>query len=125
MIWNSRLHSLRLSKHFTLKEVASRVGLSEAMVSRHETSTQSIPYNIIEAYAKIYSCSPSYIMGWSDSFASSCDSDASDLSLSPLERQVVLSFRACSPERQDIILELLSIKKSPEEDSSSSSKKEA
>lgn len=49
----------------------------------------------------------------------------SDLSLSPLERQVVLSFRACSPERQDIILELLSIKKSPEEDSSSSSKKEA
>ena len=66
MIWNDRLHRLREEHRYTLKEIASKLGVSEAMVSRHESNTKNIPYDIIEQYAKIYGCTPQYIMGWKD-----------------------------------------------------------
>lgn len=64
MIWNDRLRKLREEHRYTLKEIASKLGVSEAMVSRHESNTKNIPYDIIEQYAKIYGCTPQYIMGW-------------------------------------------------------------
>lgn len=64
MIWNDRLRRLREQNGYTLKEIAGKLGVSEAMVSRHESSTKNIPYDNIEAYAKIYGCTPSFIMGW-------------------------------------------------------------
>ena len=72
MIWNNRLRKLREQSGYTLKEISVKLGVSEAMVSRHESSTKNIPYDIIEEYAKIYGCTPSYIMGW-DSAGSSAD----------------------------------------------------
>lgn len=72
MIWNNRLRKLREQSGYTLKEISVKLGVSEAMVSRHESSTKNIPYDIIEEYAKIYGCTPSYIMGW-DSAGSSTD----------------------------------------------------
>lgn len=66
MIWNDRLRRLREEHRYTLKEIASKLGVSEAMVSRHESNTKNIPYDIIEQYAKIYGCTPQYIMGWND-----------------------------------------------------------
>lgn len=66
MIWNDRLRRLREEHRYTLKEIASKLGVSEAMVSRHESNTKNIPYDIIEQYAKIYGCTPQYIMGWKD-----------------------------------------------------------
>ena len=32
---------------------------------------ENIPYDIIEQYAKIYGCTPQYIMGWKDDDADS------------------------------------------------------
>ena len=71
MIWNDRLRRLREEHRYTLKEIASKLGVSEAMVSRHESNTKNIPYDIIEQYAKIYGCTPQYIMGWKDDDADS------------------------------------------------------
>ena len=71
MIWNDRLRKLREEHRYTLKEIASKLGVSEAMVSRHESNTKNIPYDIIEQYAKIYGCTPQYIMGWKDDNADS------------------------------------------------------
>lgn len=64
MIWNDRLRQLREQSGYTLKEIAGKLGVSEAMVSRHESSTKNIPHYIIEKYARIYGCTPSYIIGW-------------------------------------------------------------
>lgn len=72
MIWNNRLRKLREQSGYTLKEISVKLGVSEAMVSRHESSTKNIPYDIIEEYANIYGCTPSYIMGW-DSTETSTD----------------------------------------------------
>lgn len=73
MIWNDRLRRLREEHRYTLKEIASKLGVSEAMVSRHESNTKNIPYDIIEQYAKIYGCTPQYIMGWKDDDSSVSD----------------------------------------------------
>ena len=73
MIWNNRLRKLREQSGYTLKEISVKLGVSEAMVSRHESSTKNIPYDIIEEYAKIYGCTPSYIMGWDNAEASAGD----------------------------------------------------
>ena len=47
MIWNNRLRKLREQSGYTLKEISVKLGVSEAMVSRHESSTKNIPYDII------------------------------------------------------------------------------
>lgn len=73
MIWNNRLRKLREQSGYTLKEISVKLGVSEAMVSRHESSTKNIPYDIIEEYARIYGCTPSYIMGWDNAEASTGD----------------------------------------------------
>lgn len=73
MIWNNRLRKLREQSGYTLKEISVKLGVSEAMVSRHESSTKNIPYDIIEEYARIYGCTPSYIMGWDNAEASAGD----------------------------------------------------
>jgi transcriptional regulator with XRE-family HTH domain len=52
----------------TLKEVANKIGVTEATAQRYESANgiKSIPYDIIEKYAEIFDVSPSYIMGWSN-----------------------------------------------------------
>lgn len=67
MIWNERMRSLRKQSHMTLKEVAVRLGVSEATVQRYESNKiKNIPYETIVKYADTFGCSPSYIMGWDE-----------------------------------------------------------
>lgn len=79
MIWNNRLRKLREQSGYTLKEISVKLGVSEAMVSRHESSTKNIPYDIIEQYAKIYGCTPSYIMGWESAESNADDGRCANL----------------------------------------------
>ena len=102
MIWNDRLHSLRTENHLTLKEVAARIGLSEAMVSRHETSTKSIPYEVIEAYAQIYACSPAYIMGWDRS---------SPENLSTEESAIIRRYRVVDDSTKSAVCAVLGVER--------------
>lgn len=83
MIWNNRLRKLREQSGYTLKEISVKLGVSEAMVSRHESSTKNIPYDIIEEYARIYGCTPSYIMGWDKTEASAGDGCFANLKETP------------------------------------------
>ena len=83
MIWNNRLRKLREQSGYTLKEISVKLGVSEAMVSRHESSTKNIPYDIIEEYARIYGCTPSYIMGWDNADASAGDGCFANLKETP------------------------------------------
>lgn len=49
MIWNDRLRQLREQSGYTLKEIAGKLGVSEAMVSRHESSTKNIPNSSLKS----------------------------------------------------------------------------
>lgn len=68
MIWNDRIKQLRENRKMTLKEVAKKLGVTEATAQRYENSNgiKQIPYKAIEKYAEIFGVSPSYIMGWED-----------------------------------------------------------
>lgn len=65
MTANEKLKELRKKENLTLKDVAVRIGVSEATVHRYETGKiKVIPYDAILALAKLYDVPPASIMGW-------------------------------------------------------------
>lgn len=67
-IMHDRLKELRTSKGMTLAQIAEALGTTEATAQRYESGKgiKSIPYEVIEKYANIFSCKPQYIMGWDE-----------------------------------------------------------
>lgn len=57
----------RLKNNFTLLEVANKLGVKEATMQRYESGEiKNIKHETIVALAKIFGCSPSYLMGWEE-----------------------------------------------------------
>ena len=103
MIWNDRIKQLRLANDYTLKDVASHLGLTEATAQRYESGTiKSIPYEILIEYSQLFDCSPAYIMGW--------DSEK-DFALSEFERELVVAYRRSPESRREAVRTLLGIEK--------------
>lgn len=63
-----RIKEMRKANHYTLAEMAEMLCVSEATAQRYESKTQSaikkIPYEALEKYAKVFGCTPQYILGW-------------------------------------------------------------
>lgn len=68
MIINRRLRALREQYHYTIREMAEKLGVSVTTAHRYEADNgiKEIPYEMIEKYAEIFNVTPSYIMGWDD-----------------------------------------------------------
>lgn len=76
MTIGERIKMLRNEKHMTLEDVASKIGTSRATVFKYENgSIINIPPEKIEAIAKLFSVSRSFIMGWTDKRDNTDDSD--------------------------------------------------
>lgn len=76
MTIGERIRMLRNEKHMTLEDVAQKIGTSRATVFKYENGTiNNIPPEKIEAIAKLFSVSRSYIMGWTDKREAADDSD--------------------------------------------------
>ena len=57
----------RLKNKLTLLEVANKLGVKEATMQRYESGEiKNIKHDTIVKLAKIFSCSPAYLMGWED-----------------------------------------------------------
>lgn len=56
--------ALRLEHGYTLKEVASKIGTTEATVQRYESGNgiKDIPYEKIIAYSELFHVSPTYLI---------------------------------------------------------------
>ena len=56
--------SLRLEHGYTLKEVAERLGVTEATAQRYESGNgiKDIPYEKIIAYSELFRVSPTYLI---------------------------------------------------------------
>lgn len=63
---HDRIKELRNQHGYTLSMIAEQLDVTEATAQRYETGKgiKTIPYEVIEKYANIFNCSPSYIMGW-------------------------------------------------------------
>lgn len=62
-----RIKERRADSGFTLLEVAEMLGVKEATMQRYESGEiKNIKHDTIVELAKIFNCTPQYLMGWSD-----------------------------------------------------------
>lgn len=109
MIWNERIKTLRLLNRMTLKEIAACLGVTEATAQRYESNgIKTIPYDAIIEYAKIFGCSPQYIMGWE---SSSC------VDLSDIEQELISAYRQAPDAIKTAVKKLLDVGKNMEDKS--------
>ncbi len=61
----TRIRQLRQQKGLTLLDVARQLGVREATVQRYESGAiKNIKKETIAALAKLFDCSPEYLLGW-------------------------------------------------------------
>ena len=100
---NDNIKALRLYHNLSLEEVAKRVGVSRQTIHRYENGIiENIPYENIEALAKVFKVSAGVLMGWEkdeslgidalsdqttykENLISEIDADLGDLTPSDLE----------------------------------------
>lgn len=64
---NENLKQERILKGLTLEELAKKVGTTKQTIARYENGDiANIPYEKIEAIAKVFGCTPGYLMGWEE-----------------------------------------------------------
>lgn len=104
----ARLRKVRLNRKLSLQDVSSLIGMSKVTLSCYETmDIVNIPFDKIEALAKIYHVTPAYLLGW-DSFSSSLEM-AEVQGYSESEQVLIEKYRFLSREGQktiDAILDL-------------------
>lgn len=62
-----RIRKSRNNLDMTMKELGSRVGLSEATIQRYESGKiKGVDINLINDFAKILKVTPAYLMGWEE-----------------------------------------------------------
>lgn len=111
MVWNDRIAYLRKKSDMTLKDVAKRLGVSEATAQRYETSIKNIPYEIIMKYAVMFGVEPSYIMGWTDDEAERKVSNMINLELTEEEAALIGLYRKASEQQKRIAEYALRLRK--------------
>ena len=73
----------------TMKDVAKALDVSEATISRYESSAiQNMGIDKIEPLAKVLRCSPGYLMGWEDTPAAT-----SAYEISEEEYRLIVAYR--------------------------------
>ncbi len=64
---HERIKKLRLERNMTLLEVANALGVREATAQRYESGEiKNLKQATVLEMAKIFNCSPAYLMGWDD-----------------------------------------------------------
>ena len=61
----SRIKKCRLENNLTQEERAAKLGLKKSAVAKYENGrVENIKRSTIEEMARIFDCTPSYLMGW-------------------------------------------------------------
>lgn len=62
-----RIKKCRLENNLTQEELAEKLGLKKSAVAKYENGrVENIKRSTIEEMARIFDCTPSYLMGWDD-----------------------------------------------------------
>ena len=71
-----RIKKCRLENNLTQEELAEKLGLKKSAVAKYENGrVENIKRSTIEEMARIFECTPSYLMGWDDTVAAHKDGD--------------------------------------------------
>jgi len=65
---SKRIKACRLQYGMTQEALAEKLGLKKSAIAKYENGrVENIKRTTIEEMARIFDCSPSYLMGWDDS----------------------------------------------------------
>ena len=61
-----RIRKVRKQRKISMKELGSRIGVSESTISRYENGSMSMPFNQIKPIADALNVSAKYLLDWKD-----------------------------------------------------------
>ncbi len=109
-----RIKARRKELGLSADDVAAALGVSRATVYRYECADiEKLPTQIIAPLSKVLRCSPAFLMGWTDDPAAQIERDNA-FNLSPLEKQIILRFRALPDGEKNMLLRSLGLEEKGE-----------
>ena len=85
-----RIKKCRLENNLTQEELAEKLGLKKSAVAKYENGrVENIKRSTIEEMARIFECTPSYLMGGDDTVAAHKDGD----NFTPEELQKIEEYK--------------------------------
>lgn len=108
-IYNTKVKELRTTSGLTLKEIAQRLGVTEATAQRYETGNgiKSIPYDKIVLYSEIFGVTPEYIMGWEVKKSLPDADKLADITLNPVIVNYAWKLLNLDDAKKNVVLELI------------------
>lgn len=102
-----RIKFRRKQLNLSADDVAEALGVSRATVYRYESSyIEKLPTSTLEPLAKVLSCSPAYLMGWTDEVNSNATDNPC---LSELEKKIIINYRKSDSLTQAMVLRTLGL----------------
>lgn len=102
-ILQDRIKERRNALGLTLLEIAEQLNVTEATMQRYENGQiKNIKHETIYALSQILKCSPSYLMGWSNSISEKPAVDNGKLS--DRQKRIVELFNDLTDEQQDNLI---------------------
>lgn len=93
---HERIKKCRLECGMTLLELANALGVREATAQRYESGEiKNLKQATVLEMARIFGCSPSYLMGWEDTDSKGADSNALPLLGKIAAGQPILATEDC------------------------------
>lgn len=112
MTMAQRIRDCRKSFQMTQKELAKRLGVKEAAVSKWESGTvENIPRSTIKAMANVFNVSPCYLMAFSDDLSPVQSTisiyDRVTMELGPKASELLKEFALMNDHGQDLALTMV------------------
>ena len=96
------IKQLRLSYHWTQKDLSSQLGLSPKMISFYENNERIPPADILIKLSQIFNVSTDYLLGLSNDIITATDSKHITVTLD--EENFLLLFRKLDNDYKDIVI---------------------
>ena len=108
MLFGNRLKNLRIEHNLTQFELAEKVKLSKANISKYEANLVEPSLSTLSLISSLFDVSIDYLLGKTDSPKAQYNS-SDKLNLSSTEEHVVTTFRKLTPEDQNYIVKTIDI----------------
>ena len=97
MTIGKRIHDFRVERHMTLEQLAYKIGVTKAMISKYENDVNTPPYDRVLDIAEALNVSIGDLYGWHDD-------DFSDMDLSPDEEELLILYSGLDNEQKKQVI---------------------
>lgn len=110
MTRGERIKFLREKNNMTQTELAEKIKTTKQNVYKYESGIiTNIPSDKIEKMADLFGVSPSYVMGWSDTFTNCSEKENDEFHLFATEKDMIQKFRCLTDKHQSNVIERINV----------------